>query len=589
MKNPASRTTYRRLLGFLAPYRGLLLLGTLAATGVAASAAAYAWVLGQLLPAVLNSAPVRIGPWQLDGTAIGWRLPLGIAAIAALKALLSSAQAGLLGDLGQRVIADLRGELYGHLLGQPPAFFETRRSGDLMSRLTADVAAVEFTVAQALTAYVRAVLHIVALMGLCLWVDWKLSLFFFLVLPGTVLPINRFARSLKKVATRTQAGLGGLTALAGEALAALPVVQAFRHERVLLARFEQEQDGYLQHMRRSLFLRGLFSPTNEVLGVAGAALAIFWGAQVVRAEPAFGDRLLVFLAAALQLYPHVKVLSGTLGQVVAGVASAERLFELSDVPPPPDGRAEVGPLSQGLVFEGLTAHHADGRQALAGATLTVPAGARVALVGASGAGKSTLLSVVLGFVPPSGGRVLWDGVPLTEARRASVRAHLAWVPQEPVLFSGSVEENLRMAHPTASEAEVWAALESAHAADFVRALPHGLGEEVGERGSRLSGGQRQRLAIARAFLRRPSLLLLDEPTSALDAASEREVQRGLEALMQGRTTLVVAHRLSTVASSDLVVVLEAGRVVESGPPSELLARGGRYAQLLRAGLSDAAA
>jgi len=231
----------------------------------------------------------------------------------------------------------------------------------------------------------------------------------------------------------------------------------------------------------------------------------------------------------------------------------------------------------------LRATYPDGREALRGVDLTVPAGARVALVGASGAGKTTLFSVLLGFLPPSDGTVRWDGTPLSELKPSSVRERMAWVPQEPVLFSGSVRHNLLLSRPEASDPELWEALRLAHAEDFVRTLPGGLDEPVGERGARLSGGQRQRLALARAFLRRPSVLLLDEPTSALDAQSEAAVGAGLAALMKGRTVLVIAHRLSTVRDADLIVVLDAGRVVEAGTHAELAARGGRYAQLLGEG------
>jgi len=231
----------------------------------------------------------------------------------------------------------------------------------------------------------------------------------------------------------------------------------------------------------------------------------------------------------------------------------------------------------------VRATYPDGREGMRGVSLTVPAGARVALVGASGAGKTTLFSVLLGFLPTSGGTVRWDGMPMAELKPSSVRAQMAWVPQEPVLFSGTVRHNLLLGRPEASDAEVWEALGLAHAEDFVRSLPAGLDEPVGERGSRLSGGQRQRLALARAFLRRPSLLLLDEPTSALDAASEAAVGAGLAELMKGRTVLVIAHRLSTVRDADLIVVLDAGRVVESGTHAELVARQGRYAQLLGEG------
>jgi subfamily B ATP-binding cassette protein MsbA len=272
--------------------------------------------------------------------------------------------------------------------------------------------------------------------------------------------------------------------------------------------------------------------------------------------------------------------------VVAGVGAAERLFELADTPAQEDRGAAAAPLREALVFDGVRGGWTGDREALAGLSFTVPAGKTVALVGSSGAGKSTTLSLLLGFVTPSEGEVRWDGAPLSSLSLSSVRGQLGWVPQEPVLFSGTVRDNLLLGRPGADEGALWEALGQAGGADFVRALPGGLEEQVGERGARLSGGQRQRLALARAFLRAPSLLLLDEPTSALDAESEAAVQAGLKALMQGRTTLVVAHRLSTVRDADLICVLEAGAVVESGTHEALVKKGGRYATLLQHGLAE---
>ncbi|MDY7225823.1 ABC transporter ATP-binding protein [Hyalangium rubrum] len=574
---------YRRLMGYLRPYRGLLVAGLSASLLAAAATSAYAWVVGPLLRAVLTGEAITLAGTSLPPDEMLRRLPLLVVAIAAVKATAQFLQGGWMQRLGQRVMADLRGFLYARLLSQPPAFFERRHSGELLSRFTADVPLVEFSVTQALSSYVKDGLQILALLVTCALIDVKLFLLTFVVMPATVFPVTRFARSLKKTATRSQASLGALSALTAEQLQNLPVVQAYGGVPRALATYDAEAERYLHVMRRSLFLRGAFSPTVEMLGIVGVALVVMWGARAVAAEPALAGRLLSFIAAALLLYQPVKSLSGTLSQVLTGLVAAERLFALADEPAPPDEGRPASPLGQALVLEEVRATYPDGREALRGVSLTVPAGARVALVGASGAGKTTLFSVLLGFLPTSGGTVRWDGAPLPELKPSSVRAQMAWVPQEPVLFSGTVRHNLLLGRPEASEAELWEALALAHADDFVRALPGGLEEPVGERGSRLSGGQRQRLALARAFLRRPSLLLLDEPTSALDAASEAAVGAGLTELMKGRTVLVIAHRLSTVRDADLIVVMDAGRVVESGTHAELVARAGRYAQLLGEG------
>ncbi|RKH29712.1 ABC transporter ATP-binding protein [Corallococcus sp. AB030] len=578
-----SAHVYRRLLGYLSPYRRLLLAGTLASLTAAAATAAYAWIVGPLLRAVLTGAPVTVAGMTLAPEALLSRLPLLVVAVALVKATAQFLQGGLMQRLGQRVMADLRGFLYGRLLAQPPAFFEQRHSGELVSRFTSDVPLVEFSVTQALSSYVRDGLQICALLATCFLIDAKLFLFTFVVVPVTVVPVSRFARSLKKVATRSQANLGALSAITAEQLQNLPVVQAYGTVPRALESFDAEAEAYLTEMRRSLFIRGAFSPTVELLGIVGVAVAVAWGARAVSMDPTLAGRLLSFMAAALLLYQPVKSLSGTLSQVLTGLAAAERLFSLADSPVPPDVGAEAPPLSRALELSGVRATYSDGREALKGVDLTIPASARVALVGPSGAGKTTLFSVLLGFLPPSGGEVKWDGVPLSSLKASSVRAQMAWVPQEPVLFSGTVRHNLRLGQPDATDDALWEALRLAHAEDFVRALPGGLDEPVGERGSRLSGGQRQRLALARAFLRRPSLLLLDEPTSALDATSEAAVGAGLQALMKGRTVLVIAHRLSTVRDADLIAVVEGGQVVEAGTHEQLLALRGRYARLLGEG------
>jgi subfamily B ATP-binding cassette protein MsbA len=578
-----SAHVYPRLLGYLRPYRRLLVAGLGASLLAAVATSAYAWVVGPLLRAVLTGEAVSLAGMSLPPDQMLRRLPLLVVAVAAVKATAQFLQGGWMQRLGQRVMADLRGYFYSRLLAQPPAFFERRHSGELVSRFTADVPLVEFSVTQALSSYVKDGMQILALLVTCALIDVKLFLLTFVVMPATVVPVTRFARSLKKVATRSQASLGALTSLTSEQLQNLPVVQAYGGVPRALATFDAEAERYMGEMRRSLFLRGAFSPTVEILGIVGVALVVTWGARAVAAEPALAGRLLSFIAAALLLYQPVKSLSGTLSQVLTGLVAAERLFAIADEPAPPDEGREAAPLSKALVLEDVRATYPDGREGMRGVNLTVPAGARVALVGSSGAGKTTLFSVLLGFLPTSGGGVRWDGVPMTELKPSSVRAQMAWVPQEPVLFSGTVRHNLLLGRPEASDAEIWEALARAHAEDFVRALPAGLDEPVGERGSRLSGGQRQRLALARAFLRRPSLLLMDEPTSALDAASEAAVGAGLAELMKGRTVLVIAHRLSTVRDADLIVVLESGRVVESGTHAELVARQGRYTQLLGEG------
>jgi subfamily B ATP-binding cassette protein MsbA len=578
-------STLGRLLALLRPSARLVAGAVLAAMVSAAAAAGYAWLIGPLLRSVLLSEPMRLVGLYTSPERARWLLPGLLVALAVVKAGAQLLQTGWMQVAGQRALATLRADLYAHLLALPPATHESRASGDVLSRLTADVAQVEFSVTQALTTWVRDALQLLALLGVCLVLDWRLFALSFVVFPAALIPITRFARAVKRAARTTQGRLGNLTALVGEQLHALPVVQAFGMEPRVRTAFDAEQARYLREMDRSLLLRGSASPSIELLGITGLALALAVGAQAVRAEPALASHLMSYVGAVLLMYGPLKTLSSTLTQVVAGVGAAERVFELEDRRAPPDRGEQAPPLHRALRLEDLRIQYGE-VDALRGLTLELPAGKTVAVVGASGAGKSTLFSALLRFVDPAGGRILWDGQDVRGYSRASVRARIAWVPQEPVLFAGSVRDAVRVGKPDATDPEVWSALARAHGAEFVRALPRGLDTLVGERGAQLSGGQRQRLAIARAFVREPSLLLLDEPTSSLDAASEALVQAGLAELKAGRTTLVIAHRLSTVRKADLIVVLEAGRVVEQGNHEQLVAHGTVYRRLLDRGGAD---
>ena len=578
-------STLGRLLGLLRPSARLVAGAVLAATVSAAAAAGYAWLIGPLLRSVLLSEPLRVARLYTSPERARWLLPGLLVGLALVKAGAQLLQTGWMQVAGQRALATLRSDLYAHLLSLPPATHESRASGDVLSRLTADVAQVEFSVTQALTTWVRDALQLLALLWVCLVLDWRLFALSFVVFPAALIPITRFARAVKRAARTTQGSLGNLTALVGEQLGALPVVQAYGMEPRVRAAFDAQQTRYLREMDRSLLLRGSASPSIELLGIAGLALALAVGAGAVRAEPSLASHLMSYVGAVLLMYGPLKTLSSTLTQVVAGVGAAERVFELEDRSIPPDRGDQAPPLRRALRLEDLRIQYGE-VDAISGFTLELPAGRTVALVGASGAGKSTLFSALLRFVDPAGGRILWDGQDVRGYSRASVRARIAWVPQDPVLFAGSVRDAVRVGKPDATDAEVWSALERAHGAEFVRALPRGLDTAVGERGAQLSGGQRQRLAIARAFVREPSVLLLDEPTSSLDAASEALVQAGLAELKAGRTTLVIAHRLSTVRNADLIVVLESGRVAEQGTHEQLVAHGTVYRRLLDRGGDD---
>lgn len=572
-------SVWLRIFARTRPWHRRLALALLASLSAAGAGTLWVSLVGPVLRSLLTQTSTTWGPWQLTHTHLVWAVPAAIVGLSLVKALAAWLHTGLMGPVSQGVLSSLREDMYEHLLRLSPRWFERHHSGELLSRLTGDVAQLEFSAGQALVSLTKDSIQILGLLLLCVWTDWRLSVVLIVILPGTIVPVTRFAKLAKKAATRSQASLGQLTLLVTEQLHNLPIVQAFQSEPQALAQFDAEQHRYLAAMKRSLAVRGAFSPTTEFLGVLGVAAAMVWGTAAVQRDLAFAEKLVTFLAAALMVYQPVKSLAQTASAISVGAGAAARIFEILDAPQEPDLPGEAPALSTSLRFEHVSLTYANGREALSDITFEVKAGHTVALVGPSGAGKSSLLSLVLRHLEPSSGVLMWDNKPLHELSRVSVRQQLAWVPQEPVLLSGTIRTTLRMGNPEATDEQLWEALRQAHAADFVRGFEKRLEYQVGERGSRLSGGQRQRLAIARAFLRAPSLLILDEPTSALDTASEREVQAGLRELMAGRTTLIVAHRLSTVRNADLIVVLDKGRVVEQGVHETLVAQGGHYSRL----------
>jgi len=596
-------SAYLRLLRFAAPYKARF-LGALACMVVLAlSTAAYVNLLGPVLEFLFTGRAQAVAslskflPASLD--LAGWLqrverervlavLPFVITAVALVKGVAYFGQFYLMGMVSQRVIADLRTTMFDHLLGLSPSFFAKRHSGDLMSRFSADVQSVETAVSYAVSSYIRDGLTIVVMLVNCFVLDWRLSLMAFVAVPATLLPIVRFAKRLKRVTQQSQSALGRISELVQEALGGMRVVQAFGMERWESERFREENRRWIRIMRKSFLVRALSSPLMEVMAAVGLSLAIWWvGGRILRGELDAG-KFFSFVAAILLLYTPVKQL-GKVGQIaLQGGASAERLFEILDARTavPDKGAKVLPPFAREIRFEDVSFAYGDA-PVLDGVSLSLRKGEVVALVGSSGGGKTTLANLLPRFWDVSAGRITLDGVDVREATLASLRAQLAVVTQETVLFNDSVRANIAYGRPDLSHEDVERAARMAHAHEFISAMPQRYDTRVGEKGVLLSGGQRQRIAIARAFLKNAPILLLDEATSALDAESEREVQRALEELMGfgapggPRTTLVIAHRLSTIRHADRIVVLAGGRVVETGRHEELLERRGEYARLYR--------
>jgi len=592
--------TYLRLFRFALPYKWKL-MGALACMVVLAGAtAAYVNLLGPALDFLFTgrmtsaSQLAKLLPAKIDLVGFLSRvdrrqmlaiLPLVIVIMALVKGLAFFGQFFLMQVVSQRLIADLRRALFNRLVTLPPAFYAKRHSGDLVSRFSQDVSMVQNAITEAIATYLRDGLTVIVMLTNCFILDWKLSLMVFGAMPGILIPVMRISKRIRRSTGDSVATLGYIVEIVIEALAGIRVVQAFGMEKWESERFREATRRLLKLERRIAAIRGFSSPLMEVLAALGLGAAIWWvGARILAGQLQAGQ-FFSFVAAVLLLYTPMKQL-GRVGQLaIFGAAAGERVFEILDAKSsvPDNGTEELPPFREAIRYEKVTFSYGDS-PVLHEIDLTIRKGEVVALVGSSGGGKTTVSNLLPRFWDPVSGRILIDGKDVRDVTLASLRAQLAIVTQETILFNDTVRANIAYGRPDIPQSEVEHAARMAQAHDFILQLPQGYDTPVGERGVRLSGGQRQRLAIARAFLKNAPILILDEATSALDAESEREVQRALESLMEleggrHRTTLVIAHRLSTIRHADRIVVLSEGRVVESGRHHELVALGGEYARL----------
>jgi len=489
--------------------------------------------------------------------------------------------------LGERVVADIRVAVQRHLLTLAPRFFEDNRPAEIASRLTADTSIIEqivnSTVSVALRNLVMGAGGIIYLVALAP----KLAAMLLLGIPFIVIPIVTLGRRVRALSRSTQDRIADVGTIISETLGAMKIVQAFGQERREAERFGSAVDNAFKTSRRRIRLRALMTAVIIAL-VFGSITMIMWeGALDVASGKLSGGSIAAFVITGGLVAGAFGSLTETYGDLLRGAGAAGRLAELlaeePEIRAPAHPKALPSPAAGELLFD-----HVDFRypsrpevKALDDFSLSVRRGELVAVVGPSGAGKSTLFLLAQRFYDPERGIVALDGVPLPEADPADIRARIAMVPQETVIFAASARDNLRYGRWDASDDELWSAADAANASAFLKALPDGLDTFMGEGGARLSGGQRQRIAIARALLRDAPLLLLDEATSALDAESEQLVQRALERLMKGRTTIVIAHRLATVRAADRIVVMEHGRIVEQGDHESLVSRNGLYARLAR--------
>ena len=562
---------YLRLLRYVRPYKGKLIVSTLAMIGVATMTALSALIIKNVLDDVFIAGDRRML----------LMIPLVIIVIYILKGIFRYVRTYVMSWAGLRMVQDIRNELYEHLHRLSMSFFTETPTGVLMSRVTYDVNMMQMAITEALVGAFRDVFTILGLAAVVFYRNAQLGMIALVGFPLAFYPLVRFGKRMKKASRRSQEQMGSLNKLMQERISGAGLIKASGTEAVELDEFKRENEKLVKSFLKIERVKSLSNPVMEFIGAASVAFIIWIGGlTVINGKMTIGE-FFSFLAALMMLYEPVKHITSVNNVIQQGIAAAERVFDILDISPEiadaPDA-VEIGSSSGHISFEGVSFRY--GKEwVLKDINLDIAPGTKLAIVGTSGGGKTTLVNLIPRFYDATEGSVTIDGHDLREVTQKSLRKQISIVSQEVVLFNDTIGSNICYGMGEVTESEMEKALSTAYALDFVKSLPDGYNTVIGERGARLSGGQRQRISIARALLKNSPILILDEATSSLDTESEHLVQKALENLVRGKTTLTIAHRISTVKDADRIVVISQGRIVESGQHEDLIKLGGEYSRL----------